>query len=159
MKYYQGVDYFLFFLDFPHMGVPGLIVSNSDGTVNIYINTLYNKAVQRRTIKHELRHFAKNHFYVDWLAIEEKELDADDIDDPSCVFADNFSSVEYTEPNTPVIPKELQHSYKVIPMFYSLDSFRDYVFAIQEQVKENPPGSKRSECNDLDVCRSKRGET
>ena len=37
MKYYQGVDYFLFFMDFPHMGVPGVIASNSDGTANIYI--------------------------------------------------------------------------------------------------------------------------
>lgn len=98
MKYYLGVDYFLYFEDFPHMGIPGVIASNSDGTVNIYINTLYAVEIQKRAIKHELRHFVKNHFYCDWMSISEKELDADDIDDPNCIFADDFTSVEYTGP-------------------------------------------------------------
>lgn len=79
------------------MGVPGVIAANSDGTANIYINTLYCEEKQRRTIKHELRHLAKNHFYCDWMTIEECELDADDIGDPSCVFSDDFSCVEYIE--------------------------------------------------------------
>ena len=98
MKYYLGVDYFLFYEDFPHMGVPGVIAANSDGTANIYINTLYNPQVQRRATKHELRHLVKNHFSCDWFSITEKELEADDVDDPACVFADDFSSVEYLGP-------------------------------------------------------------
>ena len=76
LKYYRGVDYFLFFEDFPHMGVPGVIAANSDGTANIYINTLYSPDCQRRAIRHELRHLARNHFYCDWMTLEEKELRA-----------------------------------------------------------------------------------
>lgn len=114
MKYYQGVDYFLFFMDFPHMGVPGVIASNSDGTANIYINTLYCEQVQSRTIKHELRHLVKNHFYIDWMSIEEKELEADDIDDPSCVFSDDFSCVEYVEYHKPKLPNVFKHGSKSI---------------------------------------------
>lgn len=95
MKYYRDIDYFLFFMDFPHMGVPGAVAGNSDATVNIYINTLYTPEIQKRTVKHELRHLVKNHFQCDWMTIEEKELEADDVDNPDCVFADDFSYVEY----------------------------------------------------------------
>lgn len=95
MKYIKDIDYFLFFLDFPHMGVPGAVALNTDGTVNIYINTLYNPEVQARTVKHELRHFVRGHFSCDWKSITEKELEADDLSDTSCIFADDFSWVEY----------------------------------------------------------------
>lgn len=135
MKYYQDVDYFLFFMDFPHMGVPGVIASNSDGTANIYINTLYCEEVQRRAIKHELRHLVKNHFYVDTMSIEEKELEADDIEDPSCIFADDFSSVEYIEEAICVAPENVfQHIPGVIPVFNSLDAFRDYMFSMKDEL-------------------------
>ena len=136
MKYYEGVDYFLYFLDFPHMGVPGVIASNSDGTANIYINTLYCEEVQRRAIKHELRHLVKNHFYIDWMTIEEKELEADDIEDPSCIFSEDFSCIEYAEYHEPKLPNVFRHSEKVIPVFYSLGSFRDYIFFMREQIKK-----------------------
>lgn len=125
MKYYQGIDYFLFFIDFPHMGVPGAIVSNSDGTANIYINTLYCEKVQRRTIKHELRHLVKNHFYIDWISIEDKEIDADDIDDPSCVFADDFSYIEYN--NDIKQENSFAKKEKIIPLFNSLNSLKNYI--------------------------------
>lgn len=119
MKFYQGVDYFLFFEDFPHMGVPGVIAANSDGTVNIYINTLYSLDVQRRATKHELRHLAKGHCFCDSIPIREKELDAEDIDDPSCVFSDDFSSVTYYP--------ELDQKSKTIPVFRSLESFAHFL--------------------------------
>lgn len=54
MKYYRDVDYFLYFEEFPHMGVPGTIVANIDGTVNIYINTLYCVEKREEAIRHEL---------------------------------------------------------------------------------------------------------
>ncbi len=95
MKFYRDVDYYLYFEDFPHMGVPGVTVLNTDGTVNIFINTLYKPEIQTRTVKHELRHMVLNHFFTDWLPIETKELEADETDDPNCVFARDFSSVEY----------------------------------------------------------------
>ena len=115
------------------MGVPGVIAANSDGTANIYINTLYCEEKQQRTIKHELRHLAKNHFYCDWMTIAEKELDASDIDDPSFAFSDDFSSFEYTEvfhnknesPEVRVLPG----SSPQISVFRSKDLPEDVSFA------------------------------
>lgn len=143
MKYYRDVDYFLLFMDFPHMGVPGVIASNSDGTANIYINTLYTDEVQRRTIKHELRHLVKGHFSIDTMSVEEKELDADDIDDPSCIFADDFSSVEYVEEEPQKTPNVFDHSAGVIPVFSSLEAFRNYMFAMREQVQKEKSAERR----------------
>lgn len=130
-------------MDFPHMGVPGVIASNSDGTANIYINTLYREEIQKRTIKHELRHLVKNHFYVDWMSIEEKELDADNIDDLSCIFADDFSCVEYVEYQEPKLPNVFKHSKKVIPVFYSLEAFRNYIFSMRDQVQKEKAAGER----------------
>ena len=143
MKYYRDVDYFLLFMDFPHMGVPGVIASNSDGTANIYINTLYSDKVQRRTIKHELRHLVKNHFYVDTMSVEEKELDADDIDDPSCIFADDFSSVEYVGDHPKLLPNVFQHQHGVIPVFSSLNTLRNYIFVMREQMQKEKAANRR----------------
>lgn len=143
MKYYRDVDYFLLFMDFPHMGVPGVIASNSDGTANIYINTLYTDEVQRRTIKHELRHLVKGHFSIDTMSVEEKELDADDIDDPSCIFADDFSSVEYDDEKPQEMPNVFDHPAGVIPVFNSLESFRNYMFSMRDQVQKEKSAERR----------------
>lgn len=107
MKFILGIDYFLFFLEFPHMGVPGAVALNTDNTVNIFINTLYTPEIQARTVKHELRHFVKGHFSCDWKTIAEKELEASDVQDPSCAFADDFSWVEYTEPTEDAVISRL----------------------------------------------------
>ena len=102
MKYYEGIDYFLSFEDFPHMGVPGAIASNGDGTATIYINTLYCKARQNETLRHELRHFVRGHFNSDCtMTLTEKEIDANNIDDVSYQFAPDFSWVEYIEAMSP----------------------------------------------------------
>ena len=95
MVYYEGVDYFIYYLEFPHMGVPGAIAANSDGTSNIYINTLYCEEIQQDTLKHELRHMVKEHLYNDRMALWEKELEADDIFCPDCIFAEDHSYVVY----------------------------------------------------------------
>ena len=135
MKYYRGVDYFLFFEDFPHMGVPGVIAANSDGTANIYINTLYSPECQRRAIRHELRHLARNHFYCDWMTLEEKELEAEDVEDPSCVFGEDFSSVEWVEPPKPALPDSpFRHPPEVIPLFSGLDALTRLA------ARRHPPG-------------------
>ena len=78
------------------MGVPGAIAENTDGTVNIYINTLYCREKQTRALRHELRHLAKNHFHAENMTVFEKELEAD-LDDNSCIFAKDFSWVELQE--------------------------------------------------------------
>lgn len=125
MKYYRDIDYFFYFCDFPHMGVPGATIENSDGTANIYINTLYSREVQHRTIQHELRHVAQNHFHNDLLTIEEKEQSADDINDGSCIFGPNFSFVEYVED---VCEEEIEDE-RVIPLFHSLEALKNFVFS------------------------------
>jgi len=95
MRFYRGIDYHLIFLDFPHMGVAGVIAANTDGSVNIYINTLYSHERQRRALRHELRHFAHNHLWCDTLTLTEKELEADNDADPEVSFASDFSYVDY----------------------------------------------------------------
>lgn len=144
MKYYRDVDYFIYFEEFPHMGISGVIVSNSDGTVNIYINTLYSVERQRKTIQHELRHLVKGHLYCDILSIEEKELEADDLEDDSYIFGNNFEFVEFvqdtfecSEPEVGCLDRipDVFDEAKVgtIPYFPSLTAFRDYMFAMSEQ--------------------------
>lgn len=106
MKYYEGIDYFLSFEDFPHMGVPGAIASNGDGTVTIYINTLYCKERQNETLRHELRHFVRGHFDSNCtMTLTEKEMDADDIGDTSYKFAPDFSWVEHID-QVNTVPEE-----------------------------------------------------
>lgn len=78
------------------------------------------------------------------MSIEEKELDADDIDDPSCIFADDFSSVEYIEEkHDDKLPNVFQHPPGVIPIFNSLESFRDYMFAMREQAQKEKAANER----------------
>lgn len=98
MTYYRDIDYFLYFCDFPHMGIPGAITPNSDGTVTIYINTLYTTERQERALRHELRHLVYHHFWCDTKTIEEKEYEAN-AEDNSVRFADDYSFVEYIPPN------------------------------------------------------------
>lgn len=129
MRLYRDVDYYLYFIDFPHMGIPGLITANTDGTVNIYINTLYAEEIQCRTVKHELRHFCLGHLTDDVLTITEKELAAEDIDDPAVQYADNFAYVEFeadVETLTPVYDPDMvdwlfHHPPGVIASFHSMD--------------------------------------
>lgn len=138
MKYVRNIDYFLYFMDFPHMGVPGVIAANTDGTVNIYINTLYTPERQERAIRHELRHLAHSHFWCDTKTIEEKELEAD-IDDPSVIFGDDYSSVEYVPPpEPPLLPNVFTEAPPgTIPIFGSLSSFHSYLLAMKDQM-HNP---------------------
>lgn len=140
MRYYRDIDYFIYFEDFPHMGIPGIIIANSDGTANIYINTLYSAEKQKRTLRHELRHFAKEHLYNDWLSIEEKEQDADALGDGSCTFGDEFSFVECEVPPPKPQPARLPDIFKEnptnIPIFNSLDAFTNYLIALKEQYQK-----------------------
>ena len=94
MRYYKDVDYFLFFEDFPRMGVPGAIWANEDGTCTICINTLYCEKAQSNTLRHELRHMALWPLWRDDMELREKELQADDIHDDTVTFAPDFAWVE-----------------------------------------------------------------
>ncbi len=119
MRYYRGSDYFIYFEDLKHPGVPGLIIDNTDGTATIYINTLCSKERQERAIQHELRHFVKNHLHIDWMSIQEKEAEADNLKDTSCTFGENFSYVECEELSIPTFPRGSPET--CIPCFGSLE--------------------------------------
>ena len=139
MRYYRDVDYYLYFEEFPHAGIPGIIIENSDGTANIYINTLCSAEKQARTIKHELRHLAKEHLSCDWMTIEGKELDADNIFDSSCTFGEDFSYVECAEEIVPPkaemaqqrLPNIFEENPKEIPVFNSLEVFKNYIIVLK----------------------------
>lgn len=143
MRYYRNIDYFLYFMDFPHMGVPGVIAANSDGTVNIYINTLYSPERQDRALRHELRHLVRGHFWKDTLSIEEMELEAD-AEDPEIFFAPDYAFVEYTpaaapeecSTRTPPPLPDLLFSPPPpgkIVCFNSLDAMKRYMIAMARQ--------------------------
>ena len=116
----------------------------SGTAANIYINTLCSIEKQNRTIKHELRHLAKEHLSCDWMTIEEKELEADDIFDSSCVFGDNFSCVECVEEIVPHeakkvplrLPDIFEENPTEIPIFNSLEAFKNYIIALKEQYRK-----------------------
>lgn len=151
MRYYRNVDYFIYFEEFPHMGIPGVITANSDGTANIYINTLYTPARQRAALKHELRHLVRQHQYCDWMTLGEKEAEADDENDPSYIFGENFSYAEYLPPPEPPraresagdgAPPRLPDVFRekpqgTIPFFASLDALREYMFGMRKQYAQD----------------------
>lgn len=123
MRYYRDVDYYLYFEEFPKMGVYGVACANTNGTVNIYINTLYSEEIQFKTIKHELAHMAKGHIWDDIKLITQKELEASDNSD--CSFGDVFAYVDY-EPPKPFIDI-LEHPRQgFLPVFHSLESLLHY---------------------------------
>ena len=131
MRFYRDIDYFLYFIDFPHMGVYGAAVSNTDGTVNIYINTLYNTDIQERTIRHELRHMAKGHLWDDTKPITQKELEADEPD--GCIFGENFSHVELMSKVVDAWDNTMPDK---IMYFASIDAFKRYMLKRRGRRKE-----------------------
>lgn len=94
MRLYRDIDYFLFFEDFPRMGIPGAIGANCDGTCSIYINTLYCQRKQVEALRHELRHMALWHLWRDDMELRDKEFEADKLGDCSVRFASDYSWVE-----------------------------------------------------------------
>lgn len=55
--------------------VKGVTVLDSDGNYNVYINTLLCDEAKQRTIKHEITHITKEHFY-DYEPVVYNELEA-----------------------------------------------------------------------------------
>lgn len=119
MRFYQNVDYYIYRCDFPCMGAAGAAVANTDGTVNIYINALYSAERQEKTIRHELRHFAKNHLWDDRASVVQKESEANSTDD-GVVFGDEYEWVEIPE-------KEKKPPERKIAVFKDLDSLKRFM--------------------------------
>lgn len=58
--------------------IKGITCPHSDGTFSVYINSDLSKACTDKTLKHELNHVKKDHFYDDTKTIEAVESEADD---------------------------------------------------------------------------------
>lgn len=97
MRLYRDADYYLFFEDFPCMGVRGFVGSNPDGTSTAFINTMYGPNRQQETVRHELRHIALDHLWRDDMELADKEREADGDCECTITFADDFSWVEITK--------------------------------------------------------------
>ena len=57
-------DYYVRFVDFPPT-VLGATLPNDDGTFSVYINARLGDDARRETLRHELEHMARDHFYRD----------------------------------------------------------------------------------------------
>lgn len=77
MKYYEGIDYWVRYVEFPNMASESVVVSHGDGTFTIYINTIFCDEKQKERLAHELNHLQKEHFYRDDLSIALIERQAD----------------------------------------------------------------------------------
>ena len=77
MKYIEGMDYWVRYVQFPNMASESVAASHGDGTFTIYINTLFPEEKQQERLRHELRHLADEHFYRDDLTIRQIEHQAD----------------------------------------------------------------------------------
>lgn len=61
-------------IKFP-LTIEGATVLDADGNYNVYINTLLSYETQKRTVRHELTHIKKEHFY-DYEPVVHNELEA-----------------------------------------------------------------------------------
>lgn len=77
MKYIEGIDYWIRFIEFPNMASESVVASHGDGTFTIYVNTLFSPDVQQERLMHELEHLENEHFYRDDLTITQIESQAD----------------------------------------------------------------------------------
>ena len=55
-------DYYVRFVELP-LTVLGATLPNDDGTFSVYINARLSDEARRETLRHELEHMARDHFY------------------------------------------------------------------------------------------------
>ena len=57
-------SYYVRLIELPRT-VEGVTVPNGDGSFSIYINSLLSEAQRQETLRHELRHVERGHFYTE----------------------------------------------------------------------------------------------
>lgn len=82
MKYIEGMDYWVRYVQFPNMASESVAASHGDGTFTIYINTLFPPERQEERLRHELQHLEQEHFYREDLTIRQLERQADGLSVP-----------------------------------------------------------------------------
>jgi len=70
-------DYFVRTIKLPG-SIKGITCPHNDGTFSVYINKDLSRESTDKTLKHELMHIQKDHFYDDTKTIEVVESEADD---------------------------------------------------------------------------------
>lgn len=85
MKYIEGIDYWVRYVEFPNMASESVVASHGDGTFTIYINTLFSPERQEDRRHHEIEHLEAEHFYRDDLTIKQIERQADGLEIPAQV--------------------------------------------------------------------------
>ena len=122
--------YFVRLVSLP-ASIDGATVPNDDGTFEIYLNSNLCEAKQKECLKHEIKHIYEDHFYQECKTISQLEQEANGVP----------SSAPASEP-VPAAPPRLPNVFTeappgTIPCFSSLDAFRDYMFAMREQVQRD----------------------
>lgn len=133
MSYIEGIDYWVRRRAFPCTTIYAWAVSLGDGTFDIWLNSNVSEEKQLSGLQHELRHLEDNHFYREDLSLAEKEQLAWGEQPPlredtlHGKLPDVFSEAP---PGT-------------IPLFNSLDAFRDYMFSMREQYQNDRSANER----------------
>ena len=126
MKYREGVDYWVYRVEFPNAASESVAVSNGDGTFTIYLNTLFSEERLEDRLQHELRHLEEEHFFRDDLEIQDVERQADGIA--------TVKSESVTKKEPELLPDVFdEHPEGTIPLFSSLESFKAYMLAMRRQ--------------------------
>lgn len=85
MRYIEGIDYWVRYVEFPNMASESVVVSHGDGTFTVYINTRFSQERQEERLRHEIKHLTDEHFYRDDLSIQQIERQADGVEAPPYV--------------------------------------------------------------------------
>lgn len=106
--------------------IDGVTVPNDDGTFDIYLNSNLCEARQKDRLQHEIKHILEDHFYQENKTVSELEQEANGI------------VKSRTPPPPPRLPNVFSEAPSgTIPYFSSLESFRNYIFAMRDQTRRD----------------------
>lgn len=100
--------------------IDGVTVPNDDGTFDIYLNANLCEAKQQDRLQHEIKHIVEDHFYQESKSVAQLEREAD-------------GTAEAPPPRLPNVFAEAPAG--TTPFFSSLDAFRNYMYAMRDQVQ------------------------
>lgn len=124
-------EYFVRIVELPPK-IDGVTVPNDDGTFDIYINALLSEDRQVNRLEHEIRHICMDHFYEDMsVAVCEAEANG----------GARAPKEKKPEPRISDIFAEAPPG--MMPVFSSLEAFKNYVYAMREQHQKDLSGQSR----------------
>jgi len=118
MKYIEGMDYWVRYVQFPNMASESVAASHGDGTFTIYINTLFPEEKQAERLRHELAHLEQEHFYRDELTIRQIERSAEGLSPDSTLPAADCRTLPGPSPSFVAVrwdgqPEEVSFAFRV----------------------------------------------